>query len=65
MESPSKKMIAGIIYIVGGFALLLYVLGFFKRGLTLFLVCVSLLVIVIGFLKSGLWVYIKQMISKQ
>lgn len=54
----------GMIYMLIGFAVLLYAFGFMQRGFTLVIVCGALLLIISGAMKLGLHEKISKMIGK-
>ncbi len=60
-----KDFLQGVVYIVGGIALLLYTFGIIEKGINLLLIVVAVLAIVYGLIKSGLYESIKHMISKR
>lgn len=64
VDLKQRNLLQGIIYLVGGIALLLYTLGLIETGINVILMVIAIVAILIGIVQSGLFDAAKGLLKK-
>ncbi|MFA6066759.1 MAG: hypothetical protein WC707_06280 [Candidatus Babeliaceae bacterium] len=65
LDLRHKDLLRGLLYIVGGVALLLHTFGYIQKGINAVLIILSITIIGYGIAKSGVYGIVRNLISKK